>query len=320
MLTKLSQDLVDDPTKGAFLSTFKNKLINGNFDIWQRNNTQTTNGYGSDDRWFNGNTGSTKTSSLQAFVLGQTEVPGNPTFFARTVVASVVGANNGVYKSQRIENVATFSGKKATLSFWAKADSNKSIAVDLSQQFGVGGSPSAPIYAFGVQKFNLTTSWKKYTATFDVPSIFGKVLGTSSDFLELNFWFDAGTGINYRTNNLGQQSGTFDLARVQLEAGDTATDFDERPYPIEWNLCQRFYEVGNYYVLTWGNAASYLQRNIAEFKIVKRAYPSVTLAQTSGTANSPTLIIANSNSILVSIGGASPGLESYGIFYADAEL
>jgi hypothetical protein len=72
----------------------KNAIINGNFDIWQRNTTQTLIGYGSDDRWSNDNVGTTKTHSRQAFTLGQTDVPGEPRYYSRTTVVSVAGAGN----------------------------------------------------------------------------------------------------------------------------------------------------------------------------------------------------------------------------------
>lgn len=63
--------------------TFRNKIINGDFDIWQRGVSQTSSGYGSADRWRNTHAGSTKTTSRQAFTFGQTDVPGNPTYYMR---------------------------------------------------------------------------------------------------------------------------------------------------------------------------------------------------------------------------------------------
>ena len=103
--------------------------------------SQTSSGYGSDDRWINEHAGSTKTVSRQTFTVGQTDVPGNPKFWSRTVVSSVAGASNFVVKSQKIESVATLSGQTVALSFWAKADATKNMAVEFTQNFGSGGSP-----------------------------------------------------------------------------------------------------------------------------------------------------------------------------------
>jgi hypothetical protein len=227
---------------------FRNKLINGGFDIWQRGTSQTTSGYGSDDRWGNENTGSTKTASRQTFTLGQTDVPGSPKFWSRTVVTTSAGASNFCNKIQRVESVLTLAGQTATLSFWAKADASKNIAVEFVQWFGLGGSPSSIVSGIGVTTCALTTSWQKFVVTVNVPSITGKTLGTDlGDFLAAVFWFDAGSTFNSRTNSLGQQSGTFDISNVQLEAGSVATPFEQRPVGTELVLCQRYlaYFAGN---------------------------------------------------------------------------
>ena len=245
-------------TLGSFGDTsnsslmFRNKLINGGFDIWQRGTSQTSSGYGSDDRWFNENLGSTKTASRQAFTLGQTDVPGNPQYFSRTVVTSVAGVANYASKKQSVEGVKTFAGQSATLSFWAKADAAKNIAVEFTQAFGTGGSPSATITSIGVTTFALTTTFQRFTVTISIPSSSGKTLGTTADdCLVANFWFDAGSNYNARTNSLGQQSGTFDIAQVQLEAGTAATPFEQRPVGMELSLCQRYCQVLGPYAPTF---------------------------------------------------------------------
>ena len=221
--------------------SFRNRIINGNFDIWQRGTSQTSAGYGSADRWVNLHAGSTKTASQQAFTAGQTDVPGNPKYYLRHVVSSVAAAANYVTSYQKIEGVDTLSGQTATVSFWAKADSNKNIATEFFQYFGSGGSPSSQVNAIGVTTHSLTTSWQKFTATVAIPSISGKTIGSDgNDYLGFVFFFDAGSDWNSRTNSLGQQSGTFDIAQIQLEEGTVPTPFEHRPYGTELALCQRY--------------------------------------------------------------------------------
>lgn len=230
----------------AFFSTpandFRNKIINGNFDVWQRAASQTSNGYGSDDRWNNAHVGSTKTHSQGFFTVGHSEIPGNPVFYSRTVVSSVAGAGNYVVKTQRVEGVVNLSGKKTTFTFWARADANKNIAIEVVQTFGTGGSGFVNI-PLGI--IALTTSWKKYNIVFDNPSILGKTLG-GGNCTELVFWFDGGSNFSTRSSNLGQQSGTFDIARVSWVEGDATSEVDPftpRHYAQEFALCQRYYQV-----------------------------------------------------------------------------
>jgi hypothetical protein len=273
------------------LAGFRNAIINGNFDIWQRGTSFTGSVYGA-DRWVHERTGTTHTASQQAFTLGQTDVPGEPEYFCRTTVTSVAGAGNFSILRQRIEGVRTFAGQQVTVSFWAKADASRPIAVELEQSFGSGGSPSSNVGGIGVTKTTLSTSWQKITVTATVPSINGKTLGSDSNsFLCLNIWFDAGSSFNSRTDSLGQQSGTFDIAQVQVEAGPVATPFERRPIGTELVLCQRYYEAGTAY---WGGygvagAASYYS---IQWKVSKRVTPSLTYS-VGGTTNCSVFDIRN---------------------------
>jgi hypothetical protein len=160
----------------------------------------------------------------------------------RNTVVSSAGAGNAAVVGQKIEGVETLSGRTATLSFWAKADASKNIAVEFIQNFGTSGSPSTAVDGIESQLVALTTSWTKYTVTVDLPSMSGKTLGTDgNDWLAIYFWFDAGSDYNDRTASLGQQSGTFDIAQVQLEEGSVATPFEQRPRGAELDLCYRYY-------------------------------------------------------------------------------
>jgi hypothetical protein len=227
---------------GGPLAGFRNRIINGNFDIWQRGTSFTGNEYGA-DRWFHGRVGTTHTATREPFALGQTDVPGEPTYYCRTVVISEEGAGNYAVLIQPIEDVRTFAGQQVTLSFWAKADATKNIAINMVQIFGTGGSPSANVGISGT-KVSIGTTFQKVTVTATLPSISGKTLGTDSNSrLAVYIWFDAGSTWNGDTDSLGQQSGTFDIAQVQIEPGPVATPFEQRPIGTELALCQRYFQV-----------------------------------------------------------------------------
>jgi hypothetical protein len=306
---------------GAFM--FRNKIINGNFNIWQRGTSQTSSGYGSADRWFAFNSGSTKTASQQAFDLGQTDVPGNPKYFMRHVVTSVSGASNSVQFIQRIEDVRTLAGKTATLSFWAKADSSKNIAVEFVQSFGTDGSPSSSILGIESQLIAITSSWSKYIVTVDIPSISGKTLGTNnSDSLALVFWFDAGSSFNSRSASLGQQSGTFDIAQVQVEEGSVATPFEQRPIGMELSLCQRYYEASRMFI-QGAHTVQFTMGTMGNFLVEKRVSPTVSLTLISSGAYASSLGVQGLSTKSVgfnAVFSANAGAYAFVDYTANAEL
>jgi hypothetical protein len=225
----------------------KNKIINGDFAINQRAfTTNTTSGTYGHDRWlFNYSTG-TVTYTNQTFTAGSAPVAGyEGTQFAQIVTSGQSATSANTLFDQRIEDVRTFAGQTATVSFWAKAGSGTpSIAVEIGQNFGTGGSPSADVNTYA-GKTAITTSWARYSITVAIPSISGKTVGTNpnSSFLNSRFWLSAGTDFNARTGSLGVQNATIQIWGVQLEYGSKATPFETATGTIQGELaaCQRYY-------------------------------------------------------------------------------
>lgn len=225
----------------------RNKITDGAFDYWDAT-TQTTTGFLSDIMWHNDHLGTTKTHSRQSLTAG-VDLPSidcpRLQFYSRTVVTSVAGVNNFCRKYQAIEDVRTLAGKSAILSFYAKADATKTLGINLEQNFGTGGSPSAAVASISPQLVNLTTSWVRYSVPVVIPSISGKVLGTNADHrLFVAFWFDAGSAIAapYGISTVGQKSGTYDITGVQLEEGTLASEFEDLHPTIAQQLVERHYQ------------------------------------------------------------------------------
>lgn len=238
-MTKVAQLAQAD---GLLLTTmaYRNRIINGDFDIWQRGVSQATTGYGCADRWFLWFNGAAScTATRQAFAPGQTAVPGNPHYFYRATVTGGSAANESVYLQQNIEGAHTFSGGKARLSFWAKADAPKEIAIDFWQRYALGGGV---LPRFGSRQFSLTTEWQRFTAVIDVPSVSAADDQVFAGSLHFVMYFSAGADSDPRTLALGHQSGVFDIAQIQMSEGGADGAFEKRPLGIELGLCQRYYE------------------------------------------------------------------------------
>jgi hypothetical protein len=205
----------------------KNKIINGNFGVWQRGTSFASSGYTS-DRWFNDLAGSVGTVSRQSFTAGTAPVAGyEGTFFLRKSLTT--GAQYSTL-IQRIEDVRTFAGNTVTLSFWAKGTNpTGNFEANLIQNFGSGGSGDVALTG---QAFSVTASWVRYSFTFNVPSISGKTIGTGSYLFTSIYQAAANTSVS-----------TLDIWGVQLEAGSTATAFQTATGTIQGELaaCQRYY-------------------------------------------------------------------------------
>jgi len=215
------------PTSLGFAAG-KNKIINGDFNVWQRGTSFaiSANSAYTCDRYLSDSGAMNYTFSRQSFTPATAPVAGyEGTFFFRALATSGSGGFPKII--QKIEDVRTFAGQTVTLSFWGKASSAISVAPDLIQEFGSGGSST--VYTGSVSTA-ITTSWARYTITYTVPSISGKTIGTGSSLT-----------VSFNLPNSGTAS--FDTWGWQLEAGSTATAFQTATGTLQGELaaCYRYY-------------------------------------------------------------------------------
>jgi hypothetical protein len=307
----------------------KNKIINADFNIWQRGTTfnACATGTYTADRWSGIFVNGTVNVTQQSFTAGTAPVAGYESkYFWQLARTSTAGTND--YFGTKIEDVRTYAGQTVTYSFWAKSSSaSKSVLFYLTQNFGSGGSASVDIAASTAA--NLTTSWARYSATFTVPSIAGKTIGTGS-YLGAIFALQIADGNN-----------TWSIWGVQLETGSTATPFQTASGgdpQSELAMCQRYCQlVGVSGVGMWFSTTTC--QITWPLPITMRVAPSVTLltstptisdagvANRTGTGSTigldtttSTAFKGNINGFTVAVAGRVAQVASDNMVRAEAEL
>jgi hypothetical protein len=226
----------------------KNKLINGDFSIWQRGTTfnAIAGGTYTADRWCGNFINGTVNATQQAFTAGAAPVAGYESQYFLQLARTVTSGSLPDYFAQRVEDVRTFAGQPVTFSFWAKVTSGTAtLGTFFTQSFGSGGS--SEVSAAG-STMSLTTTWTRFSATYTVPSISGKTVGAGS-------WF----GVQF-VLPIVDGNKTWQIWGAQLEYGSKATPFETATGTIQGELaaCQRYYyqfeagslALGNYYSTT----------------------------------------------------------------------
>ena len=274
----------------------KNKIINGDMRIDQRNATitPTTNDDFCVDRW-SGREETDGAISMQQ----STDAPAG---FVNSLKVTVTTADASIAAAQftRIAqpvegynianlNWGTSDAQSVTLSFWVKS------SVTGNFYGGVRNSAGNRAYVFTYSVSSAST-WEKKTVT-----IAGDTTGTWLTDNDKGLWllYSIGTGSNYQgtadawqaanvwsvsgdNGVMGTLNATWQITGVQLEAGTTATPFENLQYGQQLALCQRYFEV----VITndangfYGTPAPSGQVGYSNYfyQTTKRAAPTVVLA------------------------------------------
>jgi hypothetical protein len=243
-------------TAAASPYVLKNRIINGDMRINQRNATVTiTNAatYSVDRFLGNGQ------AADGVFTLQQSTTA--PTGFNNSLLATVTTEDSSIGSSQfylfshRIEgyNIAdlgwgTANAKTVTLSFWVRSSvtgtfggSLRNSAADRSYPF------SYTISAANTWEYKTITIAGDTTGTWLTTNGIGinvtLSLGAGTDFSGTAGAWVAGSysGATGQTNLIATNGATFYITGVQLEVGTSATPFERRLYSQELANCQRYY-------------------------------------------------------------------------------
>ena len=208
----------------------KNKIINGDFGVWQRGTSFSFSSSGAftADR-FEGSSGGGGVAvfSRQTFTPGTDPVNGYAGTYYLDANYTTSGTST-ILLENKMEDVTTFANQPMTFSFWGKVSTGThSVTPEVVQRFGSGGSGA--VVATG-SAITLTTSWARYSVTISVPAITGKTVG-------------AGSSTSVRLNIGTSGVKTFSIWGWQAEYGSVATAFQTATGTIQGELaaCQRYY-------------------------------------------------------------------------------
>ena len=247
---------------GLELGAFRNKIINGSFDIWQ-SGTSISSGVSANtytaDQWIAFAVGAAVTVSQSA----------GGGFTAGTNCLLFTGAASNTYVDliQRFEaaEVQKFKNGNITVSARIFNGTGSTIAAN-SLTFVVACPTATDNWAGANQRLGTTlthaaisnATWGQVSITFN-PSGYTDI--------------DKGMSVAFRFNALlaGQ---TIRVSEVQLEAGATITPYEQRSVAAERFLCMKFYQTIGRGIWGWLNAASSASFNVV-FAVPMRTSPTV---------------------------------------------
>ena len=268
---------------------FRNRVINGNFQFWQRGTTTATTGTYLADRWIATNI----TTQLQSTDTPNAAFPFSLEFGNTSATFP--------YIAQRLEAIeaASLVSSDLTISFWAKNTSgNATLYVELAYPQTTSVYTSTMINA-GLSSAILAnpptvSSWGYYTYTW------------SSSLMTTAF----AQGLEVRIVRDNTAPSTTRVTGIQLESGTAQpTPFERLPVQLQLDQVQRYFqripdaaESANYPLLftVTGNRAA-----LPILPTPMRASPSVTHFSTGGTGGQATEFSAGTTLTVSGINGAS---------------
>ena len=228
---------------------FRNRIINGAMQFWQRGTGPTLVNAGSvfvADRW---GTNQYQQGRHQRAAVTSPPTGLNAKYALQVGSSTTTEGSTGtrMVASQTVESVncQDLAGQKVTVSCWVKFSSAtfNSVTNTGNSAFGnfglsiwfITSTTDAPSGSTGADSVaatylyngSLPTTWTQMTFTATVPA------GTNN--------LSVRCGFDYLGSTATADQNFYHITQVQLEAGSTATPFEFRQYGTELALCQRYF-------------------------------------------------------------------------------
>ncbi|QIG65831.1 carbohydrate-binding protein [Ochrobactrum phage vB_OspM_OC] len=269
------------------IGSWRSPIVNGALNIWQRGSTFTGIGFNADGwktRVDSGSPTGVLNTTRESFAPGQIQVADNPRYYIRLRGENFASADLALETG--FEDVTIFQGQQVTLSFWARSSTDRDIRLKVIQNFGTGGTVSAEVTTTVLNQFTLNSAWQRVTATFTMPTIAGKILGTNdaTDHIRIQVVLKDGT--------IGSDIGTSyaDFALFMLEAGNKATKYEYKPRDYEDTICKRYYQKLTQNATYFATAGSQVLAFTNSFIVPMRVTPTATKVNTANTNVSTTTV------------------------------
>ena len=242
--------------------------------------------------------------------------------------ALILQQNIEGFNVQQLKSTSTTT-KAITLSFYAKSNASRAIASELRFSNGTNRQASK-LHTIG-------TSWARYTFTVPAASSI-QIDNDNSNEMQVNFWLHGGTNFTSGTlsstfeasNNANRAAGIgsifastdneIEITGIQLEVGDSATEFEHRSFGEELVLCQRYFIEDDTVYRAYLNASGDTGSRGCNFYFptTMRAVPSMTAAVDAGTV---TFSSRTTNGVGMTVGGSVSGNTTFTSGYtAGSEL
>jgi len=204
-------------------------LVNGNFKIWQRNTSTSTNLAYSADRWFI-NTNGTNTATFSRIDTSAQSVGSQ---YGARVARSAGTDVFGIITCQ--EGALNLVGKSVTLSGYMRKGSALTANVNIA--FGTRASKFGTVYDSGnlvITAATLsTTTWYRFSTTMAVTTTTST---NSADIIEIEI---------IGQSQAGGANVFFELAALQMEIGSSASEFEQEDQSLTLMRCKRYYQTAN---------------------------------------------------------------------------
>ncbi len=267
-----------------FTADASNIIDNGNFDRWERNTSFTWSAFTvTADRWAydqdaGGGTLPTTILSRQTLTAGEIA---NSYYFYRINVngagTSLGALSYGILFQAIWQGVRKYAGSGKKITFVLKARSDilgKKVGMELLQNYGSGGSPSATEQIVG-NNWTLTSNMQDCTVTFDTNTLTGKTFGSNNDdCLTLYIWTMWGSSHASRVGAVSAEtyrgSGNVEIAQVRAYVGDFVPVFVPKPLDVEREACDAHFQ------------KSYNEASVVGASTVVNSIGGVTIDNTAG--------------------------------------